>query len=862
MAVGPIQFGVSTNARLKSLGRNEVITSVRSYPTDGYIDYDVCYVTDGKQMAQWVRRCPPDSLEHFTNKFLAHLCDSEYQQYLDDHKAMTLGSLFGENHFPRARERAFLDFRTLAASQQYFSDDRNYAPRDAEIRKVLCTYLTQVSPPGFVDGMIDGSGISDNKALIRLRWHGHSKDIQIPLSQDMPWYTAAQQARDTLRAWIDEAAQKKSDTAMAGNDCTVWIWGIEYPNARVEYHEGIERIRSTFGFTRGAYKAGAKTSGVPRTVEENGPFDIVLKHRNGDIVALHGCSWIVDGEVCCTSITKNGKSSFQPEMGVAAAQKIPAGAMVASDGEVVGKATPARATAYLNGTPVGVLTGIDYSGTVRLTDAKGRVTTTAQQVREAIDRSNAISVPTREEIKRSLLERVANDGSRKVSEVMVGLVAESTHETYKAIAQVAEGLRLQEDACGEFEQSRMRFDNLASQPLTQGNLKKAFAELTKPMAHLQNPLDSAPQIGDNEGMSEPNAEHVREWQQYVHDHKELRAGKLLEISDCAHPRAREWAYAHSDREHPNTVEQYASSNFCEVDWYAGKSLIENYLRLRGVSAKVETDKTRWSDEKLAAARISARGITLDHFIPKRENTWIRLAWEVFTRIAPALGMSLDKTPAIGDDVSVDKPLWPTTHELERMTSQERTAWHATARMRGDAPPKLFEFFKEIEDMNEPVANPSFKNRATAEAIEVAYRTAAIKLPDLVRKQLVKRMASKGGKRPSQARLSLAEEMLSGDEGSLIVAGILSLALSASPEFIKSKMPWLDLDRLARELRLNVETRIACAVADMLGMYFDGALEALKEAFGGSQQLLLAESSKPDESALFNGAPKAESVGVR
>jgi len=160
------------------------------------------------------------------------------------------------------------------------------------------------------------------------------------------------------------------------------------------------------------------------------------------------------------------------------------------------------------------------------------------------------------------------------------------------------------------------------------------------------------------------------------------------------------------------------------------------------------------------------------------------------------------------------------------------------------------------------SNPSARQRATAEAIEVAYRTAAIKLPELVRKQLIKRMAAKGGKRPSQARLSLAEDMLSGDEGSLIVAGILSLALSASPEFIKSKMPWLDLNRLATELRLNVETRIACAVADMLGMYLDGALDALKEAFGGSQQLLLAEGGASDESALFNGVPKAESVGVR
>ena len=123
------------------------------------------------------------------------------------------------------------------------------------------------------------------------------------------------------------------------------------------------------------------------------------------------------------------------------------------------------------------------------------------------------------------------------------------------------------------------------------------------------------------------------------------------------------------------------------------------------------------------------------------------------------------------------------------------------------------------------------------------------------------MAAKGGKRPSQARLSLAEEMLGGDEGSLIVAGILSLALSAGPEFVKSRMPWLDLERLAKELRLNVETKIVCAVADMLGMYLDGALDALKEAFGGSH-LMLAESSAPDESALFSGVPKAESVGVR
>jgi hypothetical protein len=47
---------------------------------------------------------------------------------------------------------------------------------------------------------------------------------------------------------------------------------------------------------------------------------------------------------------------------------------------------------------------------------------------------------------------------------------------------------------------------------------------------------------------------------------------------------------------------------------------------------------------------------------------------------------------------------------------------------------------------------------------------------------------------------------------------------------------------------------------MLGMYLDGALEALKEAFGGSQ-LLLAEGGKSDESALFNGVPKAETVRV-
>jgi hypothetical protein len=380
--------------------------------------------------------------------------------------------------------------------------------------------------------------------------------------------------------------------------------------------------------------------------------------------------------------------------------------MVTSDGEVVGKATPARAMAYLNGEPIGFVGSIDYSGAVHLnTDAGGRVTTTAQQVREAIDRSNAISVPTRDEIKRSLLERVANDGSRNASDVIVDLVAESTHETYKAIAQVAEGLRLQEEA------HKVRFDNLASQPLTRENLKKAFAELTKPMPTLPNYTDFLP------------------------------------------------------------------------------------------NSKVT-------------------GVTTD----KDGNAVVSL--ETQLQQPPAnVNIPLDFAPAIGDDASVSKPLWPTVHELGRMTVQERTVWNAcvehsldAAKHGGPVPPQdLVTYFKETTSMptlgvnvNDPT---TFTQRAKTEAIEVAYRTAAIKLPELVKKQLVKRMASKGGKRPSQARLSLAEEMLSGDEGSLIVAGILSLALSASPEFIKSKMPWLDLNRLAIELRLNVETCIACAVVD-------------------------------------------------
>lgn len=735
------------NARLKALGRKETATLVNSSPEPyGYIGRDIYYrYADGKRSNFKCLQQPADSPDSLAEKFLAHLCDSEYQQYLDDHKAMAaVDGVFGENRFPRARERAFLDFRTLAASQSHYECEDHYtsAVKDAVIRKTLCLYFAH-HVPGFKEHMLTGSGVSDKKALIRLSWLGNSKSVLIPSSQDMPWYTAAQQARDTLKGWIGAAAQKsavqENQKPSLANDYMVSIGDINYPKARVEYHENFERLQSRLGLTHGVYSAGAKVSGIPRTEE---PFDIGIAYKDGNVVILKGCSWVADGEIGCDGFEVNGKPSYQSEMSVAgqqkvaAGQKIPAGAMVTSDGEVVGKATPSRAIAYPNGIPVGVLTSVEYGdATVMNLSAKpASVTNDAQQVKqEVIDRGYAAT-----------------------------------------------------------------------------------------MQAIDVPI--APAISDNEGMSGPNAEHVREWQQYLHDHKDLRAGKLLEISNCSHPRAREWAYAHSDREHPNTVEQYANSNFCEVDWYAGKSLIKNYLRLRGITASVETDKTRWSDEKLAVARIIVRGITVDHTIPKQENTWMRLAWEMFTQIAPALGISLDKSTEIGDTVTKE-----------------------TASMSMVLPPGV------------PLP---LSQRAKTEAIEVAYRTAAIKLPDLVRKQLVKRMASKGGKRPSQARLSLAEEMLSGDEGSLIVAGILSLALSASPEFIKSKMPWLDLDRLARELRLNVETRIACAVADMLGMYLDGALEALKEAFGGSQQLLLAESSKPDESALFNGVPKAETVGVR
>jgi hypothetical protein len=58
------------------------------------------------------------------------------------------------------------------------------------------------------------------------------------------------------------------------------------------------------------------------------------------------------------SVSTNPIKLFK--QGVVVQQKIPAGAMVNSDGEVVGKATTAQATAYLNGVPVGVLTNIEY----------------------------------------------------------------------------------------------------------------------------------------------------------------------------------------------------------------------------------------------------------------------------------------------------------------------------------------------------------------------------------------------------------------------------------------------------------------------------------------------------------------------
>jgi hypothetical protein len=702
------------NNRLKALGRKEIITSIKSFMLPSGYNHDVCYINrEGETWTYGYSQSPTGSMDHFAEKFFAQLgaaehvakeredrkrdnpltfkvnsavlADMEYQQYLDDHKAMTLGTLFGENRFPRARERAFLDFRTVAASQSHYECEDRYTSdvKDIVIRKTLCLYLAH-RVPGFKEHMLAGSGISDKKALIRLSWFGNAKSVLIPLSQDMPWYTAAQQARDTLKEWIDAAAQKsaaqekfgkgeikinvpsdyatqqgtaKQEAATAGNDYIVSIWDINYPKARVEYHEGIEQVRSTWGFAQGIYKAGAKTSGIPRAVDENGPFNIALKYAKGDIVVLRNCSWIADGEVQCERIETNWKSALMPSepaaQRVAAKQQIPKGAMVNSDGEVVG-----ANTRKIFGTYVGESDSL-------------------ADLNAAIDRaSKALPVPTENEIKQAFLDRMAQEGYQFTSaptlNSIASAVAASTHDTYRAIAQVAEDARLQHEA------SRAQFDNLTSQPLTAEALKKAF-DLMKASPSLPN--------------------------------------------------------------------------------------LDDYYRNQ-----------------------------------------------------------LDNTPQIGDTVTKE-----------------------TASMSMVLPPGV---------------SPPLRQRATAEAIEVAYRAAAIKLPDLVRKQLIKRMAAKGGKRPSQARLSLAEDMLSGDEGSLIVAGILSLALSASPEFIKSKMPWLDLDRLAKELRLNVETRIACAVADMLGMYLDGALDALKEAFGGSQQLLLAEGGKADESALFNGVTKAESVGVR
>ena len=71
----------------------------------------------------------------------------------------------------------------------------------------------------------------------------------------------------------------------------------------------------------------------------------------------------------------------------------------------------ATGMAYLNGVPVGVMTNIEYGdATVRLnTDGEGRVTTTAQQARDEIDRGfkQATIVPTKAEIKQKVGEVIA-----------------------------------------------------------------------------------------------------------------------------------------------------------------------------------------------------------------------------------------------------------------------------------------------------------------------------------------------------------------------------------------------------------------------------------------------------------------------
>lgn len=718
MAVGPIQFSVSTNpidalnARLLAMGRSEIIVELKSTPAlvSGGHYHDITYIArNGGRKAYSIFQGPMDSANDLVSNLIAHINAVELtaKEAHSSHGSLNLSPQRNPIDALNNRLKALGRKEIITSIKSFpFADGYNHDVYYINGKGEEWTY-------GYSQGPADSMDHFAEKFFAHL---GAAEQV----AKERAARIAADQKKSDLAAqqkfgkgeiklnvpsdYVTRQGTAKQESTSTADDYTVWIWGIEYPNARVEYRESFDVSVPRFGSTSGVYRAGAKTIGVPRTDEI---FDISLKYKNGDVTVLKCCTWITDGEVHCETILKNGMSSAQSWVGSIAQQQK---GVEWGDGSKWGDeskwgdpipaskvAVGATGTAHLNGVPVGVLTNVEYGDAtvMNLSTKPAGVTNDTLVKQEAIDRGyaatmQAIDVPTRDEIKCSLLERVANDGSRKVSEVMVDLVAESTHETYKAIAQVAEGLRLQQD------------DRRA--------IQKAFDELMDPACRLPNYID----------------------------------------------------------------------------------FMQN-RRITGVTTNKDGNPV----------------VSLETTLP----------WP-----PEKVNIPVDFSVQIGDDVPKENLSMP--------------------------------------DNIAPIAPvPTLKARAKQEAVEVAYRTAAIKLPELVRKQLVKRMASKGGKaKPSQARLSLAEEMLSGDEGSLIVAGILSLALSASPEFIKSKMPWLDLDRLARELRIGVETRIACAVADMLGMYLDGALEALKEAFGGSQ-LLLAEGGKSDESALFNGAPKAETVRV-
>jgi hypothetical protein len=88
-------------------------------------------------------------------------------------------------------------------------------------------------------------------------------------------------------------------------------------------------------------------------------------------------------------------------------------------------------------------------------------------------------------------------------------------------------------------------------------------------------------------------------------------------------------------------------------------------------------------------------------------------------------------------------------------------------------------------------------------------------------------------------------------------------MASGPIYFSATTKSIPVDDLNNRLKALGRKEIITSIKShpFAGMYLDGALEALKEAFGGSQQLLLAEGGRSDESALFSGVPKAETVRV-